>query len=113
MMVVGSGMIDVLIPECRSLKEKRGVLKRLLKRTQNEFNVTIAEVGDNDQWKRARIGFCVVGNDKPYINAKMDHILDFIDRMQVAEIVKTKMEILCMADLMDPWEGEEEKYDEF
>ncbi len=113
MMVVGSGVIDVLIPECRSLKEKRSVLKQLLKRTQNEFNVSIAEVDDNDQWKRARIGFCVVGNDKQYINAKMDHILDFIDRMQVAEIVKTKMEIMSMADLMDPWEGDIEKYDEF
>ena len=112
-MVVGSGIIDILIPECRSLKEKRSVLKHLMKRTQNEFNVSIAEVGDNDQWRRARIGFCVVGNDKPYINAKMDHILDFIDRLQVAEIVKTRMEIVSMADLMDPWDGEEAKYDEF
>jgi hypothetical protein len=43
----------------------------------------------------------------------MDHILDFIDRLQVAEIVKTKMEIVSMADLMDPWEGEVGKYDEF
>ncbi len=113
MMVVGSGMIDVLIPQCRSLKEKRGILRHLLKRTQNEFNVSIAEVGANDEWKRARIGFCVVGNDKQYINAKMDHIMGFIDSMQVVEIVKTRMEIVGMADLMDPWEGEDGKYDEF
>mgnify|MGYP000954807315 CR=1 FL=1 len=112
-MVVGSGIIDVLIPECRSLKEKRSVLKHLMKRTQNEFNVSIAEVGENDRWRRARIGFCVVGNDKQYINAKMDHILDFIGRLQVAEIVKTRMEIMSMADLMDPWDGDETKYDDF
>ena len=113
MMVVGTGMINLLIPECRSLKEKRGVLRHLLKRTQNEFNVSIAEVGDNDQWKRAQIGFCVVGNDKQYINAKLDHILDFIDSLQVAEIVKSRMEIVSMKDLMDPWEGEGSKYDSF
>lgn len=112
-MVVGTGMINLLIPECRSLKEKRGVLRHLLKRTQNEFNVSIAEVGDNDQWKRAQIGFCVVGNDKQYINAKLDHILDFIDSLQVAEIVKSRMEIVSMKDLMDPWEGEGSKYDSF
>ncbi len=113
MMVVGTGMINLLIPECRSLKEKRGVLRHLLKRTQNEFNVSIAEVGDNDQWKRAQIGFCVVGNDKQYINAKLDHILDFIDSLQVAEIVKSRMEIVSMKDLMDPSEGEGSKYDSF
>ena len=112
-MVVGTGMINLLIPECRSLKEKRGVLRHLLKRTQNEFNVSIAEVGDNDQWKRAQIGFCVVGNDKQYINAKLDHILDFIDSLQVAEIVKSRLEIVSMKDLMDPWEGEGSKYDSF
>ena len=112
-MVVGTGMINLLIPECRSLKEKRGVLRHLLKRTQNEFNVSIAEVGDNDQWKRAQIGFCVVGNDKQYINAKLDHILDFIDSLQVAEIVKSRMEIVSMKDLMDPSEGEGSKYDSF
>ena len=112
-MVVGTGMINLLIPECRSLKEKRGVLRHLLKRTQNEFNVSIAEVGDNDQWKRAKIGFCVVGNDKQYINAKLDHILDFIDSLQVAEIVKSRMEIVSMKDLMDPSEGEGSKYDSF
>ncbi|MDX9744984.1 MAG: DUF503 domain-containing protein [Syntrophales bacterium] len=112
-MVAGLAVIDILMPGCRSLKEKRGVLKRVLKRTQNEFNVSIAEVGDNDQWKRARIGFCVVGNEKQYINAKMDHILDFIDSLHVAEIVKSKMEIMSMDDLLDPWEGNVEKYDEF
>jgi hypothetical protein len=63
-MVVGSGIIDLWISESASLKEKRAVLRRLLKKTQNEFNVSIAEVGDNDHWRRAKIGFSVVGNDQ-------------------------------------------------
>ena len=63
-MVVGSGIIDLWISESASLKEKRSVLRRLLKKTQNEFNVSIAEVGDNDHWRRAKIGFSVVGNDQ-------------------------------------------------
>jgi len=67
-MVVGSGIIDLWIPESRSLKEKRGKLSRILKRTQNTFNISIAEIGDADHWKRAKIGFSVVGNDKSYVN---------------------------------------------
>jgi uncharacterized protein YlxP (DUF503 family) len=110
-MVVGTGLIDLLIPNCGSLKEKRSALQRIIRRTQNEFNVSIAEVGDNDIWRRARIGFSVVGNDKPTINAKMDHILRFVERLAIAEIVRSRMEIMSFADLMDPADVEEGKYD--
>ena len=110
-MVVGTGLIDLVIPECGSLKEKRSVLKRIIRRTQNEFNVSIAEVGDNDLWRRARIGFSVVGNEKAAINAKMDYIVRFIDRLEIAEIVRNRMEIMSFDDLMDAEEIEEGKYD--
>jgi uncharacterized protein YlxP (DUF503 family) len=112
-MVVGTGVIDLRICGCGSLKEKRGVLSRILRRTQNEFNVSIAEVGNNDQWKKARIGFCVVGNDKPYINAKVDHILRFIDQMGLAEVVRSRIEITSFSDLTEgpDTEFEEGKYE--
>jgi uncharacterized protein YlxP (DUF503 family) len=98
--------------QCALLKEKRGVLSRILRRTQNEFNVSIAEVGDNDHWRKARIGFCVVGNDKPYINAKVDHILRFVDRLGLAEVVRSRIEITSFSDLMEGTEESEEgKYD--
>jgi len=110
-MVVGTGLIDLLIPESGSLKEKRSVLARIIRRTQNEFNVSIAEVGDNDIWRRARIGFSVVGNDKPYINAKMDHILRFIEGLAVAEVLRSRIEIVSFDDLLEPDDIEEGKYD--
>ena len=100
-MVVGTGVIDLRIFGCGSLKEKRGVLSRILRRTQNEFNVSIAEVGDNDYWRKARIGFCVVGNDKPYINAKVDHILRFVDQLGIAEVVRSRIEITSFSNLAE------------
>ena len=106
-MVVGTGIVDLRIPGCGSLKEKRSVLSRILRRTQNEFNVSIAEIGDNDLWRRARIGFSVVGNDRPYINAKMDLILRFIERLDLAEVVRSRMEMVSFDDLMDVDEIEE------
>ena len=110
-MVVGTGLVDLLIPESGSLKEKRSVLKRIIQRTQNEFNVSIAEVGDNDLWRRARVGFSVVGNDKQYIDAKMDHILRFIERLELAEILRSRIEIVSFDDLMDGEDVEEGKYE--
>jgi uncharacterized protein len=112
-MVIGSGIIEILIIESRSLKAKRGILSRILKRTQNEFNISIAEIGENDNWKRAKIGFAVVGNDTRYINGKIDHILRFIDSLQIAEVINTKIEMIHISDMMSPCHYEEGKYGEF
>jgi len=110
-MVVGTGLIDLRIPGSGSLKEKRSVLSRIIRRTRNKFNVSIAEVGDNDHWRRARIGFSVVGNDKPYINAKMDHILNFIDQLLLADVVRSRIEIVSFSDLVGGGDIEEGKYE--
>jgi len=110
-MVVGLGIIELLIAESRSLKEKRAVLKSILKRTQNEFNVSIAEIGDNELWGRAKIGFSVVGNDNRYVDGKIGYILNFIENLKLAEVVNMKVEIMGISDEMPPVSYEEKKYD--
>jgi len=100
-MIVGIGIIDIYIFNSRSLKEKRGGLRRIMKGTQNRFNISIAEIGNNDNWKRGRIGFSVVGNDTGYINSKMDNILKFIDNLGLAELVSSKVEIVSFSNVID------------
>jgi len=109
-MVIGAGILEILIPDSRSLKEKRAVLNRILKRTQNSFNISIAEIGLQDLWGRARIGFCIVGNDRAYVNRKIDMVLNFIQELQVAEILQTMVEITSVSEQMSPAVYEERKY---
>ena len=111
-MIIGSGIIELWIAESHSLKDKRAVLRRLLKRAQNEFNVSIAEVEDNDHLRRAKIGFAMVGNDQRYINGKIDHLMNFIDQQKPAEIINTKVEITGFSAVMDSSDIEMEKYDD-
>lgn len=112
-MVVGYGIINLRIPESGSLKSKRSVLNRILKRVQNEFNVSIAETGSLDNVKRAEIAFAVVGNDSRYINGKVDHLLRFIENLQVAEILNAKTEIMVVSSFLEAAGWEISKYDEF
>ncbi|MFA4916518.1 MAG: DUF503 domain-containing protein [Syntrophales bacterium] len=100
-MGVGLSIVDLLFTESSSLKEKRGVLSRILKRTQNTFNISIAEIGETDRWRRAKVGFSIVGNDRRYINGKIDHILEFINNLQLAEVINTEIEIISISDTMD------------
>ena len=97
-MVVGTGIIDLYVGGSRSLKEKRSVLRRILGRTRNEFNVSIAEVEAYNNWKRCRIGFSVVGNERGFVNAKMDKIINFIEGLNLVDIVNVTMEVYTVSD---------------
>jgi hypothetical protein len=111
-MVIGYGMIQLRMPESGSLKEKRSILSRVLKRTQNEFNISVAEIGDLDRHKSAQIGFAITGNDSRFVNGKVDHLLRFIDNLRAAEIVSSKIEIMVVSDFLEAADYEAGKYDE-
>ncbi len=93
-MVVGLGHIALRLHGCRSLKEKRQVVKTVIHRLQDKFGVSAAEVGANDMHQRAEIGLALVGNDRLLINSMLDKIFNFVDNLGLAEVIDTEMEIL-------------------
>jgi uncharacterized protein YlxP (DUF503 family) len=92
--VVGVCQIDVIIPGNASLKGKRKVLRKIIDRVKNRYNISISEVGDNDLWQQTQIGLSVVGNDPRPINSSLDKIINFIEGMNVAEIIHSEIEII-------------------
>lgn len=93
-MVVGIGIITFRLHDCRSLKEKRKVIKAIIARLRNNFNASISEIGLNDVYQRAEIGFSIVGNDRQVINSKIDKLFNMTEELGLAEIINTEMEIL-------------------
>ena len=86
--------MDLTLRENHSLKEKRRVVKSIIGRVKSKFNVSIAEVGDQDVWQSAQIGFCMAGNEKRFINSSLDKIIHFIEETNSAEIKDMEMEII-------------------
>ena len=78
-MFVGVCRIELGIHDNFSLKGKRSVVKRLINRCRNRFNLAMNEVGENDNLTHAVIGFSVVGNDKAFVNSCINKIVDFIE----------------------------------
>lgn len=95
-MVVGVGCITLRIHHCRSLKEKRRVVKAIVARIRNHFNASVAEVADNDIYQRAVIGVSLTGSDRRLINTKLDKLFNFAEDLGLAEIVDTQLEIISM-----------------
>ena len=93
-MVVGVLQLDLRIHDCQSLKAKRGVIRQLISKVRNTFEVAVAEVGDQDLWQRARLGVAAVGNDKSVINQRLDHVLNFVESLGIAEIFDHRIELI-------------------
>ena len=93
-MIVGTGIITLRLHDCRSLKGKRKVVKSMINKLRNNFNASVAEIGSNDVYQRAEIGFSLVGNDQALINSKIDKIFNMADDLGLAEIIDTEMEII-------------------
>ena len=75
-MVVGVCSWSLALPGCRSLKEKRMVVKSLKERLQHRFRVSVAETGHQDAWSRAELTAAVVAADR----GQADSVLDRLDR---------------------------------
>ncbi|HWI48773.1 MAG TPA: DUF503 domain-containing protein, partial [Rummeliibacillus sp.] len=43
---------EFFVPSAHSLKEKRAVLQRMITRTKQKYNVSIAEIDHQDVWQR-------------------------------------------------------------
>ena len=93
-MVVGILKFALRISDAQSLKEKRKVVKSLIARIKNKFNVSIAEVGSNEKWQIAELGICAAGNDRRFINSTIDNILSYLDSIYIGEIISSHIEII-------------------
>src|SRR5437870_5668064 len=96
-MVVGVLRLTLYIHGAASLKDKRQVLRKVTDRLRSRFNVSVAEVGDNDIWQKAIIGIAAVANDHSFVNEVLDKCAR--DAGQIAEIVNREMEIETYSEM--------------
>lgn len=91
-MTVGVCTIELYLPANRSLKDKRRVLKSLMERIKQRFNVAIAEVEEQDLWQKSVIGITCIGNRKDHVNGMMDKVVGAIRSNPQVEVVQCRME---------------------
>ena len=97
-MHVGVCRVRFRLPENLSLKGKRRVLKSITTRVGSKFNVSVAEVDDQDLWQLATLGISCVSNDKRHANEVLSRVVNFItDNRFEVEILDYDIEILSIS----------------
>lgn len=93
-MVVGMGKIKFRLFDMNSLKGKRKIVKSIIQRIRNNFNISVAETDFNDSHDWLEIGFSITGNDSRVVNSKLDKVINFADELGLAVIVDAQIEII-------------------
>lgn len=92
-MVIGVIKIKIHTNWVHSLKEKRMVVKSLCAKVSNKFNVSIAEVEEQDIHQITVLGIAAVTSDASHADSIMDQVIDFIDGNTEGEIIQIEREI--------------------
>jgi len=93
-MIIGVLHIELTIETADSLKEKRVVLNRLRDHVRRRFNVSFAEVGENDVWNRADLAVATVANQQQFVNRVLSKVAEFIESSRDCDVEDFSMEFL-------------------
>jgi len=94
-MKIGVCKVRLRLPGNRSLKGKRQVLRSIKDRLRNKFNISVAEVEDQQLWQLMTLGLACVSNDTRHLNEVMSKVVNFIESIKGdAELLDYEVEII-------------------
>jgi uncharacterized protein YlxP (DUF503 family) len=86
-MFIRSVAVEMLIPESDSLKDTRQVLRSLIAKVRNRFNVAVIESGHQEDRQRVELGLAFLSNQFTHLDRIQQEIIGFIEANYPVEIV--------------------------
>jgi uncharacterized protein YlxP (DUF503 family) len=94
-MTLGLLTLHFYLPGCTSLKEKRSRLKPLIARLHREFNISVAEIGQQDAWQEAVLACALVSNDNGHTQRSLQQVHRWIEHnWPDITLIDEKLEII-------------------
>jgi len=93
-MVIGVCTLELDIPAA-SLKDKRRVIKSVVARLRNEFNISVAEIGRHDSWQSGTIAAVVVSSDRNQAHRLLTRVVRWIEQRRLdCDLVDYQIELI-------------------
>ena len=107
-MIVGASVVELHIEGAQSLKAKRGVVRSIVRRVRNEFNLSVSEIGGQDTWQYAALGLAAAGLDSAGVRAVLERASQFIEDLHLARVLSSDIEVVDLPHEEQPWDGGED-----
>jgi uncharacterized protein YlxP (DUF503 family) len=92
-MIVGSLRVRLLVRESQSLKDKRQVVRSIMDRLKNSFNVSVAEVDALDHRQLVVLGVAMVGNEHGHVKQTFEKIVQALRVHPIAEMLDHELDV--------------------
>jgi len=93
-LIIGVLTLELHMGEANSLKDKRRIIKSLIARIKNRYNVSVAEVGEHDLWQRSTIGISFVSSEQSHVHQVFASVVKFVEALGTVLITNYQTEIL-------------------
>ena len=93
-MPIGLLTLEIHIPDARSLKDKRQVLRSLKDRLRGRFNVAVAELEHQDLWQRSVVGIVSISSDDKHLEESMRAVAEESERMLGRDLIGQEIEYI-------------------
>ncbi len=84
--------IDLRIPGCRGLKERRGILEPLKNRLRRDLNLSVSEMEPRNSPDRGRIGIASVIEHRAAGDSQLEKIRDILVREHRVSVLEETLE---------------------
>ena len=91
-MPIGLLTLEIHIPDARSLKDKRQVLRSLKDRLRAHYNVAVAELAHQETWQRSRVGVVSISGDVKHLEESLGEIAAESERLLGRDLVSQAIE---------------------
>lgn len=93
-MFIGVLRAELFLSEPQSLKDKRRIIKSLIERLKNKFNIAVAETGRMDSWNYCELGIVCISNESAHADSMLNAAVNFIENQGTVELTGINTEII-------------------
>jgi uncharacterized protein YlxP (DUF503 family) len=93
-LIIGTAKIYLFANWVHSLKEKRSIIKSIISKVKHRFNVSIAEIENQDLHQSIVIGVACISTDKKHADSTIQNVLNYIEENTEAVVENIQTEVI-------------------
>jgi uncharacterized protein YlxP (DUF503 family) len=98
-MLIAAALIELRLEESESIKAKRRVVNSVKDRLRRRYNVSVAEVAEQDDRHEICLGCVAVGIDPRHLRVKLEKVIHFVESLGLAQLVADDVTVVRIDEL--------------